>query len=83
MKEYHILNGDALLHQLEDLEGTKIVLRECLIEGSTTGNSLEEVLRNRIPFFEEDYFQDIDLDGDDLVGVDCAGVDGSVSVVSY
>ena len=55
MKEYHILNGDALLHQLEDIDGTKIVLRECLIDGNTTGNSLEEVLENRISFFEENY----------------------------
>lgn len=55
MKKYHILNGDCLKDQLQNFEAKKIVFRECLLEGNTQGESLEEILRNRISFFEKEY----------------------------
>ena len=55
MKEYHILNGDCLKDQLQNLDAEKIVFRECLVEGNTQGNSLEEILGNRFSFFEKEY----------------------------
>ena len=55
MKEYHILNGDVLKSQLEKLEGEKIVLRECLVEGETKGDNLKEVFKTRTLFFKEVY----------------------------
>lgn len=55
MKEYHILNGDCLKDQLQNLDAEKIVFRECLVEGNTQGDSLEEILGNRYSFFEKEY----------------------------
>ena len=55
MKEYHILNGDSLKEQLQDLAVEKIVLRECLVEGNSQGDSLEEIFANRTLFFEKEY----------------------------
>ena len=55
MKEYHILNGDALKSQLVEQGGQQIVLRECLIEGDTKGGSMEEVFKSRTLFFENTY----------------------------
>lgn len=55
MNEYHILNGDALRRQFPEIEGEKIVIRECLIEGNAKGKNLEEIFRSRIPFFQKAY----------------------------
>ncbi len=48
-KAVHILNGDALLHQLQAVlpNAEYIVTRECLIEGSTTNTSAEELFQLR------------------------------------
>ncbi len=54
-KEYHILNGDCLKDQLQDLEAEKIVLRECFVDGNAQGDSLEEIFTNRFPFFQKQY----------------------------
>ena len=55
MKEYHILNGDSLKDQLQNFEAEKIILRECLVEGNSQGNSLKEIFANRTLFFEKEY----------------------------
>lgn len=55
MKEYHILNGDCLKDQLQKLNAEKIVLRECLVEGDTQGNTLEELFTTRASFFAKNY----------------------------
>ncbi len=55
MKKYHLLNGDCLKDQLQNLKAEKIVFRECLVEGKVQGDSLKDVLTNRIPFFEKNY----------------------------
>lgn len=52
----HILNGDALLHQMENLiNGDKIVCRECMIEGGLQGETLDEFFENRALSFQEFY----------------------------
>ena len=52
----HILNGDALKEQLDkSLSGNIIVARECMIEGSTSGSSLEELFQNRAEFLKTTY----------------------------
>lgn len=55
MKTYHILNGDVLFHLLENIKGEKIVFRECLIEGPIIGKDFNEILTNRIDYFNEIY----------------------------
>lgn len=55
MKEYHILNGDSLKSQLKGLCDDKIVIRECLVEGNTEGDSLEAIFESRVGFFKETY----------------------------
>lgn len=53
---YHILNGDALLEQFPDsLEGTKIIARECLVDGPVTSTSLEALFTLRAEFLSETY----------------------------
>ena len=53
--EYHILNGDVLFDQLLEIDGRKIIFRECLIDGPVLGNNLEEILTNRIQFYQDSY----------------------------
>ncbi len=56
---YHILNGDALLERFpEEIEGERIVMRECLIDGDVSGNTLEEFFENRANFIAERYEED-------------------------
>ena len=53
----HILAGDSLaesFHQT-DIEGEIVVCRECLIEGETDAQSLEEFWQLRAKFFEKTY----------------------------
>ncbi|MFK8008365.1 MAG: DUF1835 domain-containing protein [Saprospiraceae bacterium] len=55
MKEYHILTGDCLKEQLQNLEAEKIILRECLVEGNTQGDSMDEIFANRTLFLKDVY----------------------------
>ncbi len=52
--EVHILNGDALAHQLQNslLKGQKIVFGEALIEGPINLNSFDLFLLDRLSYFE-------------------------------
>lgn len=59
----HILNGDALLrHFPTEIEGITIIMRECLVDGPVTGDSLPEFFNNRQQFLsayeleEPDYY---------------------------
>ena len=46
-KEYHILNGDALKELFpEDIKGTLIIARECLIEGNVDGDTFDSFFNN-------------------------------------
>lgn len=48
---YHILNGDALLDHFPDqIEGKRIVLRECLVDGPVDGTTLDEFYQTRAAF---------------------------------
>ena len=47
----HILNGDCLLEQFpEEIMGSRIVCRECLVDGDVQGSDLEEFFRIRAEF---------------------------------
>ncbi len=50
---YHILNGDALKEQFPSIEGTIIVLRECLIMGNVQGNTLRDFFDNRFSYLHK------------------------------
>lgn len=53
---YHILNGDALKKQLpDDIEGERIVMRECLVDGDIQGETIEQLYKNRAKFISEHY----------------------------
>ena len=40
----HILNGDALLDRFPfGIEGEKIIMRECLIDGNIKGDNLSKI----------------------------------------
>lgn len=55
-KEYHILNGDALKEQFpEDIKGTLIIARECLIEGNVDGDTFDSFFNNRAQFISKNY----------------------------
>jgi hypothetical protein len=55
--DYHILNGDALKEQFpaDALKGELIVTRECMIEGPTQANTLDELLKKREQYLRETY----------------------------
>ena len=54
MSLYHILNGDALLEQFpSEISGTKIVLRECLVDGPVRSDSLDELYEIRAAFLDD------------------------------
>jgi hypothetical protein len=53
----HVLNGDALAENF-NLEGEIVICRECLIEGETNANSLEEFWKLRAEFIEKTYGED-------------------------
>lgn len=54
--QIHVLNGDSLLMQFpDDLWGETIVVRECLVEGDVSGESLQDFFQNRTAFFSEAY----------------------------
>ncbi len=51
MKQVHILNGDCLKVQLQDIvKAEVIVMRECLIDGNVQGETLTEFYANRANF---------------------------------
>lgn len=53
--KYHILNGDALLDKFPKIEGEKVVLRECLIEGDKSGDTWDIFVKNRVAFLNKQY----------------------------
>jgi len=56
MKEYHILNGDALKEQFPDSLGTELIIaRECMVDGPVTDASLAELFALRSKFISEEY----------------------------
>ncbi len=77
-KEFHILNGDALLQEFpKEILGEKIVMRECLIEGDLSGESLDVFFRNRAryiqqtypAYLEEDYVEKTESELKKLLGI--------------
>ncbi|MGI9530524.1 DUF1835 domain-containing protein [Lutimonas sp.] len=55
-KQYHVLNGDALKEVFpEDIEGSIIVMRECLIDGDLNGATPEAFFETRATFLSENY----------------------------
>lgn len=62
MKEFHILNGDALKEQFPDsLKGELVVARECLVDGDVSANSLEELFEIRTSYLSETYSSENDF----------------------
>jgi len=56
IKQYHILNGDALKAQFpESLLGEIIVARECLVDGTVAGDSLTDFFKTRAEFISNNY----------------------------
>ena len=55
-RTYHILNGDALLERLPaSIPGHRIVFRECLVDGTVQGETLEELYATRAEFLGSAY----------------------------
>lgn len=55
-REIHILNGDALKEQFpSEVNGEIIVARECMVDGSVMGNTIEEIFSNRATFIAETF----------------------------
>lgn len=56
IKEYHILNGDALKVRFpRPLKGSVIVMRECLVDGDVQGETLSDLYQTRTDFFASHY----------------------------
>lgn len=56
MSIYHILNGDALLERFPVvLEGERVVMRECLVDGDVSGVELRELYATRARFISQNY----------------------------
>jgi hypothetical protein len=57
VKTYHILNGDSLKDQFptEQIKGEIIVMKECLIDGPSSGKNLVEFFQTRSEFIKEVY----------------------------
>ena len=54
--QYHILNGDALQSLFpRNISGEQIVFRECLVDGSVEGATLDELLATRATFISQHY----------------------------
>lgn len=54
---YHILNGDALGESF-DLEGEKIICRECLIDGETDAENFADLMDLRAKFIKDAFGDD-------------------------
>ena len=53
---YHILNGDALLNQFPvAIQGERIVMRECLVDGKIEGDLTNDFFPNRARFISTHY----------------------------
>ena len=62
MKEFHILNGDALKEQFPDsLNGKLIVARECLVDGDVSADSLDQLFQLRAEYLSNAYDSEIDF----------------------
>lgn len=54
--EAHILNGDALYERFpQDIPGMRIIARECLVDGTVSGETFEEFVASRIGFLTTTY----------------------------
>ncbi|MBT7655427.1 MAG: DUF1835 domain-containing protein [Flavobacteriales bacterium] len=54
--EYHIFNGDQLLAQLSpEITGTRIVIRECLMDGPVAADTLHDSYKMRARFLTTKY----------------------------
>ncbi len=55
MNVFHVLNGDALKSQIprNSVEGELIVMRECLVDGNVSGETLEDLISTRIKSMHE------------------------------
>ncbi|MBX7171637.1 MAG: DUF1835 domain-containing protein [Pyrinomonadaceae bacterium] len=67
---YHILNGDSLANGF-NLEGEKIICRECLIEGDLQAKNLAELWKVRAELLRktygaDDYFENVKSEFDKL-----------------
>jgi len=77
-KQCHILNGDALKNQFpQKLNGDKIIVRECLIEGTFAGENLKAFYQNRAKYLsatyaenEEQYYESSVLEFDKIQKVE-------------
>ena len=55
-KVYHILNGDSLKERFpKAISGNVLVCRECLVDGPTTSETLEDFYKVRAHFIAENY----------------------------
>ena len=55
-KHYHILNGDCLNKQFpKTISGTKIIARECLVDGNVLGGDLNTFFNTRATFIATHY----------------------------
>jgi len=54
---YHVLNGDSLAENF-NLEGEKVICRECLIEGDLRAKNLNELWKVRAEFVKKNYGAD-------------------------
>ncbi|MEM6736314.1 MAG: DUF1835 domain-containing protein [Bacteroidota bacterium] len=53
---YHVLNGDALRERFpNEIEGNKVIFRECLIDGPVDENALEAFFEQRSHFISKSY----------------------------
>lgn len=56
MKQYHILNGDALKSKFpKNIKGEILVARECLVDGDVRGNNLVDLFNTRAQFLSNTY----------------------------
>ena len=56
IKQYHILNGDALMARFPcEIDGETIVFRECLVDGDEYPETLEEFFKCRALFLSQSY----------------------------
>lgn len=55
-KQCHILNGDALKDIFPtSISGDQIIMRECLVDGNVTGDTLEDLFDTRATFISENF----------------------------
>ena len=58
---YHILNGDSLAHQFpESINGTRLIARECLIDGPVQSSNLKQFYSDRATYIQAGFVEDVD-----------------------